>query len=232
MTNTKPAASSRGSTALRIISFLGALACAAVVVLYPRAIAEDATGVPHGALVGMLFGMSILWVYGFGFTPQHRIFRYLLSPLLGWILLLGFGWSVFCRCKGINLPIEKTLYDSVGGDAGLDRLTAAFIRVLLADPQLEELRSIYAGRDLAHYEARLKEFLSGWLGGPPLYLERHGMPMLREGHRRLVITQNARYQWMSAMRSALAETVSDPEVRLRLEGAFAKMAESLVNTDR
>ena len=121
------------------------------------------------------------------------------------------------------MPIEKTLYDSVGGDAGLDRLTAAFIRVLLADPQLEELRS---------YEARLKEFLSGWLGGPPLYLERHGMPMLREGHRRLVITQNARYQWMSAMRSALAETVSDPEVRLRLEGAFAKMAESLVNTDR
>ena len=232
MTNTKPAASSRGSTALRIISFLGALACAAVVVLYPRAIAEDATGVPHGALVGMLFGMSILWVYGFGFTPQHRIFRYLLSPLLGWILLLGFGWIVFYRGKVINLPIEKTLYDSVGGDAGLDRLTAAFIRVLLADPQLEELRSIYAGRDLAHYEARLKEFLSGWLGGPPLYLERHGMPMLREGHRRLVITQNARYQWMSAMRSALAETVSDPEVRLRLEGAFAKMAESLVNTDR
>lgn len=110
------------------------------------------------------------------------------------------------------MPIEKTLYDSVGGDAGLDRLTAAFIRVLLADPQLEELRSIYAGRDLAHYEARLKEFLSGWLGGPPLYLERHGMPMLREGHRRLVITQNARYQWMSAMRSALAETVSDPEL--------------------
>lgn len=103
------------------------------------------------------------------------------------------------------MPIEKTLYDSVGGDAGLDRLTAAFIRVLLDDPQLEELRSIYAGRDLAHYEARLKEFLSGWLGGPPLYLERHGMPMLREGHRRLVITQNARYQWMSAMRSALAK---------------------------
>lgn len=130
------------------------------------------------------------------------------------------------------MPIEKKLYDSVGGDAGLDRLTAAFIRVLLDDPQLEELRSIYAGRDLAHYEARLKEFLSGWLGGPPLYLERHGMPMLREGHRRLVITQNARYQWMSAMRSALAKTVSDPEVRLRLEGAFAKMAESLVNTDR
>ena len=32
--------------------------------------------------------------------------------------------------------------------------------------------------------------------------------------------------------SGVQETVSDPEVRLRLEGAFAKMAESLVNTDR
>ena len=114
---------------------------------------------------------------------------------------------------------------------------SAAMQVLIASPppsfafcspihQLEEAPpSIYAGRDLAHYEARLKEFLSGWLGGPPLYLERHGMPMLREGHRRLVITQNARYQWMSVtMRSALAEMVSDPEVRLRLEGAFAKMA--------
>ena len=87
------------------------------------------------------------------------------------------------------MPIEKTLYDSVGGDAGLDRLTAAFIRVLLADPQLEELRSIYAGRDLAHYEARLKEFLSGWLGGPPLYLERHGMPTRHYTERALSVDE-------------------------------------------
>ena len=87
----------RSSAFLRVISFLAALACAALVVLYPRAIAEDAAGVPHGALVGMLFGMSILWVYGFGFTPQHRILRLLLSPILGWLLLLGFGWIVFCR---------------------------------------------------------------------------------------------------------------------------------------
>lgn len=130
------------------------------------------------------------------------------------------------------MPFDKTLYDRVGGGEGLDRLVAAFIRILGSDPELDLLRSIYAQTDLDHYAARLKEFLSGWLGGPPLYLERHGMPMLREGHQRLVITGAARLEWMHAMRRALADAVPDPEVRLRLEGAFARMAESLVNSDR
>ena len=129
------------------------------------------------------------------------------------------------------MPSGPSLYDAVGGAAGLSRLAAAFIRALHDEPNLSELRGIYAGADLNRYEARLKEFLSGWLGGPPLYLERHGMPMLREGHRRLVITHTARHQWVAAMRTALEETVPDPEVRLQLEGAFSKMAESLVNAE-
>lgn len=85
----------KSSAALRVLSLLAALGCAALIVLYPRAIAEDAAGVPHGPLVGMLFGMSILWVYGFGFTPNRRILRIILSPIVGWIFLLGFGWMVF-----------------------------------------------------------------------------------------------------------------------------------------
>ena len=58
-------------------------------------IAHDAAGVPHGFLVGMLIGMSILWVYGFGFVPRHPLIRRIFSPLVGWALLLGFGAAVF-----------------------------------------------------------------------------------------------------------------------------------------
>lgn len=90
-----PNARAKGGTLLRVLSLLAALGCAALVVLYPRAIAHDAAGVPHGPLVGMLAGMSILWVYGFGFTPSHRILRWILSPLVGWVFLLGFGAVVF-----------------------------------------------------------------------------------------------------------------------------------------
>lgn len=83
------------SSFLRVLSLLAALACAALVILYPRAIAHDAAGVPHGFLVGMLIGMSILWVYGFGFVPRHPLIRRIFSPLVGWALLLGFGAAVF-----------------------------------------------------------------------------------------------------------------------------------------
>lgn len=84
-----------GSSFLRVLSLLAAIACAMLVILYPRAIAHDAAGVPHGLLVGMLVGMSILWVYGFGFVPRHRVVRLFFSPLLGWAFLLGFGTAVF-----------------------------------------------------------------------------------------------------------------------------------------
>ena len=53
------------------------------------------------------------------------------------------------------------------------------------------------------------------------------MPMLRENHIRLPIDEKARDAWMFCMRHALAETVSDPELRLQLEGAFGRMADSL-----
>ncbi|WP_443743101.1 cyd operon YbgE family protein [Sutterella sp.] len=94
-TGAAPRARGKAETLLRVLSLLAALGCAALVVLYPRAIAHDAAGVPHGPLVGMLAGMSILWVYGFGFTPSHRILRWILSPLVGWVFLLGFGAVVF-----------------------------------------------------------------------------------------------------------------------------------------
>lgn len=94
-TGAAPDVRAKGSALLRVLSLLAALGCAALVVLYPRAIAHDAASVPHGPLVGMLAGMSILWVYGFGFTPSHRILRWILSPLVGWMFLLGFGAVVF-----------------------------------------------------------------------------------------------------------------------------------------
>ena len=51
---------------MRILSFLIALAVAASVILYPRAIASDMTDVPHGWLVLLLIGMSLCFVHGVG----------------------------------------------------------------------------------------------------------------------------------------------------------------------
>ena len=84
-----------GQGFFRLLSFLAATAVMILIVIYPRAIAPDSESVPHGWLDLMLFGMSLCWLYGFGFTPKRRIFRILLHPILGWICL-GIGvWKVF-----------------------------------------------------------------------------------------------------------------------------------------
>lgn len=85
------------AAALRAVSFIAALGFMAVIVLYPRAIADDMSSVPHGSLVGLLCGMSICWVYGLGFVPRAKVLQRLFSPVLGWALMLGFGAKVFLQ---------------------------------------------------------------------------------------------------------------------------------------
>ncbi len=94
MTTNAPAPKS-SHTLLRVLSLLAAAATIALIVIYPRAIAPDSASVPHGWLELMLYGMSICWVFGLGFTPQKPLFRMLLHPIVGWVCLLIGVWKVF-----------------------------------------------------------------------------------------------------------------------------------------
>jgi hemoglobin len=97
-------------------------------------------------------------------------------------------------------------------------------------PSARPLRRLFAA-DLRVHEQRLFEFLSGWLGGPALYTQRHGLPNLRARHRHLPIGNAERDQWLLCMRRALATEVPAVEVRARLDAACWTMASSLRNTD-
>lgn len=119
-----------------------------------------------------------------------------------------------------------SLYVQLGGEAGVNALVNAYILALDTHEGARYLRSLYP-ENLTLYRTRMTEFLTGWLGGPALYQQRHGMPMLRENHRSIPIDSRARDEWMLCMRTALEETVQDLPLRLYLEGAFWKMADSL-----
>ena len=84
-------------TLCRGFTFTAALGFMALIVIYPRAIADDMSSVPHGALVGLLFGMSIAWVWGLGFVPKRPALRLLFSPWLAWALMLVFSWIIFIK---------------------------------------------------------------------------------------------------------------------------------------
>lgn len=123
-----------------------------------------------------------------------------------------------------------SLYQELGGAPALRDLVAAYLSELDTNPQLRPLRALYP-QSLAHYRERMVEFLSGWLGGPPLYLQRHGLPMLRERHVSLAIGAAERDHWLACMSAALNRTVPDAGLRERLEAAFWRLADSMREGD-
>lgn len=66
-----------------------------------------------------------------------------------------------------------TPYATLGGDAGVRRLVDRFYDLMDAVPEYHVIRKLHP-QDLAGSREKLHLFLSGWLGGPPLYVEKFG----------------------------------------------------------
>lgn len=82
---------------LRVVSLLAAAAIVAIIVVYPRLVAETSSEVPHGFLAVLLIGMSFAWVHGFGFIPKNRLLQTAFSPLVAWPVITLGVWGVFFR---------------------------------------------------------------------------------------------------------------------------------------
>jgi hemoglobin len=76
---------------------------------------------------------------------------------------------------------------------------------------------------------KLYMFLSGWMGGPQLYVERFGHPMLRARHLPYAIGEAERDQWMACMGRAMEDCGVPELLRLQLMGAFAQTADWMRN---
>ncbi|MDD3610083.1 MAG: group II truncated hemoglobin [Halothiobacillaceae bacterium] len=126
-----------------------------------------------------------------------------------------------------RLPV-RTPYSLLGGEDGVRRITRRFYALMDELPSVRPLREVHPD-DLSDAEQKLFEFLSGWLGGPQLFMERHGHPRLRMRHMRLPIDESMRDQWMHCMRHALDSEVSDPELREQLYEALWNVADHMRN---
>jgi hemoglobin len=83
------------------------------------------------------------------------------------------------------------------------------------------------GHGLAHARDAQFEFLSGFLGGPQLYLERHHHSNVRRMHAHLAIGTAERDAWLNCMDRALKAVIAEPDVRSLLMGHFSRVAEAL-----
>lgn len=126
----------------------------------------------------------------------------------------------------MNAP--TTPYQAIGGEPAVRALVKRFYELMDTLPEAYGIRKLHA-RDLSGSEEKLFMFLSGWLGGPQLYVERFGHPRLRARHLPFPIGSDEAAQWMLCMREAMAEHVADEALRRRLDKALTDLAAHMHN---
>lgn len=127
-------------------------------------------------------------------------------------------------------PAAKSFYDKLGGAAGVRALVDRFYDLMDTLPEARALRALHPS-DLTDSREKLYEFLSGWLGGPPIYIEKRGHPRLRARHMPFVIDDAGVQAWLMCMNRALDELCSDAEAREKLKGGLAPLAKHMRNVD-
>jgi hemoglobin len=123
---------------------------------------------------------------------------------------------------------QSSPYDLLGGDARVRELVERFYDLMELDPAYRELRAVH-GSSLVSAREKLYFFLSGWLGGPSLYTDRFGHPMLRARHLPFAIGTVERDQWMACMKQAMEEIEVPQGLREGLQAAFFKTADWMRN---
>ena len=74
-------------------------------------------------------------------------------------------------------------------------------------------------------------YLSGWMGGPPLYEMKWGHPQLRRRHFPFKIGEYEAQEWMRCMRLAIGEVGLAEPLRSYLETRFDDLAQHMRNAD-
>lgn len=121
-----------------------------------------------------------------------------------------------------------TPFELLGGPPALRALVDRFYALMDADPAYAQIRVLHPP-SLGTSADKLYCFLSGFLGGPPLYAERYGHPMLRARHLPYPIGSLERDQWMDCMRRAMADCGVAPGLAATLGRAFARTADWMRN---
>jgi hemoglobin len=124
----------------------------------------------------------------------------------------------------------ETHFQRIGGEETLRRLVDRFYDLMDEDPDYYGIRKMHA-RDLAEARDKLFMFLSGWTGGPQLYMEKFGHPRLRQRHLPFAIGEAERDQWMACMARAMDEVGVDEKLRQELTAAFWKTADFMRNKE-
>ena len=125
---------------------------------------------------------------------------------------------------------SATPFAAIGGEPGVRALVDRFYDLMEFEPAYAGIRALHAP-SLDAAREKLFLFLTGWLGGPPLYVDRYGHPRLRARHLPFAIGVGERDQWLACMRQALADSGVEPALAAKLMEAFFGTADWMRNRE-
>ena len=118
----------------------------------------------------------------------------------------------------------------MGGAEGIAALVNRFYDLMDASPEASNVRRLHAASLKASRE-KLTLYLTGWTGGPPLYVERFGHPMLRARHLPFAIGDRERDEWLWCMDRALDAHAMPGDLREAIRGKLHALADHMRNRD-
>ena len=127
----------------------------------------------------------------------------------------------------MNQP--QTPYQLLGED-GIRDLTSAFYDIMDELPEVAKLRAMHA-KDLGPMKLKLAEYLTGWMGGPPLYADKYGTVCMTEPHEPYHIGPEERDQWLLCMDKALERIEASDELKEMLKVPMFRIADAVRNRE-
>ena len=129
---------------------------------------------------------------------------------------------------------KSTFYELLGGEVSgtenIRHLVEAFYDIMDSDPKVVPLRAMHQP-DLTSAREKLFMFLTGWTGGPQLYIERYGHPMLRARHMPFPVDESARDQWMYCMIKAMHQLNFEDDLMKKLANQLYGVADFMRNRE-
>ena len=122
-------------------------------------------------------------------------------------------------------------YDALGGEQGIRQLCKEFYLAMDSLPEAEHIRRMHDD-SLVEVEEKLFEYLSGWLGGPPLYSKKYGSGCLTDPHKPYAIGPAARDQWLLCMETALDKVGASAELKDIMKQPLYGIANAVKNQDQ
>ncbi|MDX9951673.1 MAG: group II truncated hemoglobin [Methylophilaceae bacterium] len=123
---------------------------------------------------------------------------------------------------------SRTFFELLGGTEKIRDIVERFYDIMDSDPRAAGIRAMHAP-DLTSAREKLFMYLTGWTGGPQLYIERYGHPRLRARHLPFPIDESARDQWMYCMIKSLHENGVEEPVLTQLASLLYDLADMMRN---